>query len=317
MSSRRTAGSIVLTLALACSPAATALPGNGPAGAIRAIHITRDGFEVPPVLRVGALGAVLLDVALEDATGSRIPRIDEQVVWGSTNPGVADAGMQFARGEIFVNRDGETRIIAYFGGMRDTVTFQVVQVAVAGRVDADTIVTLTPDARNLNGAANGYHEFRYGAARLDSNGFAVASTIPMHFDAGPDPMFQVQLEPRGDTIAVRGLRMGTSELRTTFGDFTDIVPVQVTDAYRVVRLIETAGGITRTVPDTVRIPAGAAVIFQNETRSTLLLSAVDDDDAEWRAGPMRPNGRQAQLFTVPGTYLYNWLGGAGVVIVTP
>jgi hypothetical protein len=317
MSSRRPAAVLTLALALGCSPAATALSGDGPAGDIRAIHITRDGVEVPPVLRVGALGPILLDIVLEDATGSRIPRVDEQATWGSTNPGVADAGMQFARGEIYVNRNGEARIVAYFGGMRDTVTFQVAQVAVAGRVDADTIVTLTPDARNLNGAANGYHEFRYGAARLDSNGFAVSSTVPMQFDPGPDPIFNVQLEPRGDTIAVRGLRMGTSELHTTFGDFTDIVPVQVTDAYRVVRLIETAGGAMRTVPDTVRIPAGAAVIFQNETRNTLLLGAAAEHDGQWRAGPMRPNGRQAQLFTIPGRYLYNWLGGTGAVIVTP
>ena len=317
MSFRRTAATLVVTLALGCSPAATALSGDGPGRGVRAIHITRNGLEAPPVLRVGALGPLLLDIVLEDATGSRIPRVDEQVAWGSTNPGVADAGMQFARGEIFVNRNGEARIIAHHGGMRDTVVIQVAQVPVAGRVDADTIVTLTPDARNLNGAAHGYYEFRYGAARLDSNGFAVTSTIPMHFDVGPDPMFTVSLEPRGDTIAVRGLRTGTSELKTTFGDFTDIVPVQVTDAYRVVRLIETASRIMRTLPDTVRIPVGAAVIFQNETGSTLLLGGTDDHGAQWRVGPMRPNGRQAQLFTVPGGYLYHWLGGTGVVIVTP
>ncbi len=317
MSSRRSAATFLLTLAVGCSPAATALPGGGPMGGIRAIHITRNGVELPSVLKVGALGPRLLDVVLEDAAGSRVPRISERVTWGSTNPGVADVGMQFARGDVFVTRNGDTRIIAALGNLRDTVTFQVAQVAVAGRVDADTIVTLTPDARNLNGAANGYHEFRYGAARLDSNGFGVSSVIPIRFDAGLDPIFTVQLEPRGDTIAIRGIRTGSSELRVTFGDFTDLVPVQVTDAYRVVRLVETGSRILRTIPDTVRIPAGAAVIFQNETGSEVAIGAVGDQGTHWQAGPMRPNGRQAQLFSRPGTYPYGWLGGTATVIVSP
>jgi hypothetical protein len=317
MISRRTSLLLIIAIALGCSPNATGLPGGGPTvDGIRAIHITRNGAVLPSVVRLGALGSQRLDVVLEDAEGNLTPRVSQLVSWGSTNPGVADAAEEL-RGVIYVNRNGEAKIIAHLDGFRDTVTFQIAQVAVAGRVEADTLVTLTPDARNLNGAANGYHAFRYGAARVDSSGYVVSSQIPLRFDAGVDPLFEVQLEPRGDTIAVRGLRKGTSTLTTIFGDMTDIVPVQVTDAYRVVRLIETGSGALRTLPDTVRIPAGAAVIFQNETRSLLMIDSYGPQRVEWRVGPLRPNGLQAQLFSEPGNHTYSWNGGEGVVIVTP
>jgi hypothetical protein len=137
----------------------------------------------------------------------------------------------------------------------------------------------------------------------------------MRFDAGLDALFEIAPEPRGDTIAVLGLRAGAGALVTRFGDAADTVPVQVADAYRVVRLLESPSGARRTFPDTVRIPAGAAVVFQNETRGDLLVDSYDS--RSWRAGPVQPNGRRAQLFSREGTYPYYWHGAEGVVIVTP
>ena len=319
MSPRPSAASLLIAITLGCSPAATALPTEGASAAIRAIHITRNGAPMASTVRTGALGTYLLDVALEDAAGGLHPRGDQRVTWGSTNPAVADGGEQPGPAIIYLNRNGEAKIVAYLDGMRDTVTFQIAQVAVGARVEADTVVALAADARNLNGAAHGYHDFRYGASRVDSNGYVVSSTVPMRFDAGVDPIFEVLSEPRGDTIVVRGIRTGTSALRTTFGEFTDVVPVQVTDAYRVVRLIETPSGALRTIPDTVRIPAGAAVVFQNETRRIVMIDSFDfgSHRTNWRAGPLQPNGRQAQLFSKAGTHSYFWNGGEAFIIVTP
>lgn len=318
MPSRRTAASLLVALTLGCGPAATGLPTEGPSGAaIRAIHITANGVPMPSVVRTGALGSFLADVVLEDAAGNLHPRGDRRVAWGSTNPAVADGGDQPGAAFIYLNRNGEAKIIAHLDGMRDTVAFQIAQVAVAGRLVADTVVTLTSDARDLSGAPSAYHAFRYAAVRVDSNGYTVSSTERIQFDPGLDAPFEVVPEPRGDTVAVLGIRAGAGALVTRLGDAADTVTVQIADAYRVVRLIETPGGALRTFPDTVRIPAGAAVILQNETRSAITIDGYVAQGVGWRAGPLQANGRQAQIFTKAGTYPYHWHGGEGLVIVTP
>jgi hypothetical protein len=118
----------------------------------------------------------------------------------------------------------------------------------------------------------------------------------------------------------------------------------VADRYAVLRLIETGSATGHyTLPDTVRIPAGAAVIFQNETRGFIGFDGVDgviprSTDAEsspsgplqptvngrlqsgnvqWHVGPIPSNGREAQRFTSPGTYEFWWAGQPRTVIVTP
>ena len=318
MLSRRIAASLIIGLTLSCGPTADGLPTEGPSiSPIRAIHIVGNGARMPAVVRTGALATFNLDVELEDAAGDLHPRGNQRVTWGSTNPAVADGGDEPGAAFIYLNRNGEAKIIAHLDGMRDTVAFQIAQVAVSGRLVADTVVTLASDARDLSGALSAYHAFRYATVRVDSNGYTVRSTERLQFDAGPDAPFEVVPEPLGDTIAVLGTRAGVGTLVTRLGDAADTITVQVADAYRVVRLIETPSGALRTFPDTVQIPVGTAVIFQNETRSFLLIDSFGSERVNWRVGPLQPNGRQAQLFSKAGTHSYFWNGGEAFIIVTP
>jgi hypothetical protein len=314
---RRIAACLIVTLSAGCDSSATGVAAEEIGGdRIHAIHITWNGVRMPDVVRTGARGTFRFDVELEDAAGKLHPRGDRRVTWGSTNPAVVDGGDQPGAAYIYLNQNGTARVIAHLDGLRDTVSFEIEQVAVAARVIADTVVTLSSDARDLSGGTNLYHAFRYAAIRVDSNGYPVSSTEPMRFDAGVDAPFEVAPEPRGDTIAVLGIRPGAGALITQFGAAADTVPVQIAAAYRVVRLIESPSGVRRTLPDTVRIPAGAAIVFQNETRGGLAINSFGSVRA-WRAGPVQPNGRRAQLFSSEGTYPYYWHGGEGVVIVTP
>jgi hypothetical protein len=317
MPSRRITIILFAVLAAACGPAATEVPDSPSGTVIRAIHITRNGVEAGATIRTGALGGYVFDVVLEHADGTLHPRGDRRVTWGSTNPAVADGLDPEGAAYIHFFRNGEAKLIAQLEGLRDTVSLEIAQVAVAGRMSADTLVTLSSDARDLSGAPSAYHGFRYAAVRVDSNGYAVNSTEAIHFDAGNDPLFQVVSEPRGDTISVLGIRGGIGTLVTRFETAADSVPVQIANAYRVVRLIETPSGARRTSPDTLRIPAGAAVIFQNETRGLLRVDGPANERIGWRAGPLQPNGREPQIFSLPGTYPFFWGGGEGTIIVTP
>lgn len=317
------AGSLALFLVLpSCGPAPTGEGGEGAHGeAIRAIHIVdTSGVPVSSVMRVGALGTVFFAVMVEDNRGllhALDPNGDRQATWGSTNPGVADASRLRGATEVHVNRNGEARIIAYLDGLRDTVTLQIQQVPAVGRVVADTVVTLSPDARDLSGAPSAYHAFRYATTRVDANGYAVATTEHLDFNPGSDGLFEVIPEVRQDTIAVLGIRAGTGRLITRLRERADTVPVQVAAAYRVVRLVITPSGIPRTLPDTVRIPAGAAVIFQNEARGSITVLGGDSNEVEWETGFFRPNGRRARIFSRPGVQFFYWTGGYGTIIVTP
>jgi hypothetical protein len=304
-------------IVIACDSGTTGVPDESAgAGTIRAIHIIWNGQRMPDLLRTGARGTYRLDVELEDAAGNILPRGDRRVTWGSTNPAVVDGGDQPGAVYIHLNRNGAARVIAHLDGLRDTVAFEIAQVAVAARLMADTVVTLASDARDLSGGQGSYHAFRYAAVRVDSNGYPVSSTEPMRFDAGLGALFEVAPEPRGDTIAVLGIRAGAGALVTRFGEAADTVPVQIADTYRVVRLIQSPSGAQWMSPDTVRIPVGAAVVFQNETGAAQLVESFDTQ-RRWRAGPIQPNGRRAQLFTREGSYPYYWHGAEGVVIVTP
>ena len=312
----RRLATLAFVLTLGCGPAAGEFPTSSPgSGDFRAIHIVRGGVPVAPVVHAGALGSILLDVVLEDAAGVLHPRGNQRVSWGSTNPAVADGGDQPGPAYINLNQNGEAKIIAHFEGLRDTVTFRIVQVAALGTLIADTVVTLTPEARNLSGAISAYHGFRYAAIRVDSTGHDVASREPLRFEEIPDGLVDVVPESVGDTVAVFGNHVGTGAIVTWLADVADTVPVQVADAYRVVRLIRTPSGAHFTLPDTVRIPRGAAVVFQNETPSTLSIESILT--LGWRVGWLRPNGRQAQLFTNVGNHDFIWQGGAGTVIVSP
>jgi hypothetical protein len=258
---------------------------------------------------------VPLDVVLEDADGVLHPRGNRRVTWGSTNPAVADGGDQPGTAFVRLNRNGEAKIIAHFEGLRDTVTFQITQIVAMGTLVADTVVTLSADALDLSGATSAYHGFRYATLRVDSNGYVVDSREPLRFEVLPQGLVDIFPESVGDTVAILGTHAAAGVILTWFRDMADTVPVQVADAYRVIRLIQTPSGALRTLPDTVRIPRGAAVIFQNETPGTLLVESLIAPG--WRVGWLRPNGRQAQTFTRVGTHDFFWFGGAGTVIVTP
>ncbi len=313
MSLRRLA-TLCTVMTLGCSPSSGGLPTEEPGG-FRAIHIVRDGNPLPPVVRLGALGGVQLDIALEDVDGALHPRGAHRVSWGSTNPGVADAAEEAGSAYIRLNRNGEARIIAHFDGLRDTVTLQIAQVAALGTLVADTVVTLSPNARDLSGAPSAYHGFRYAAVRLDSTGHPVDSRQSLVFEAIPEGFVDIVPEAVGDTVAIFGNLVGSGSILVRLGEVVDTIPVQVSGAYRVVRLVETPSNAYFTVPETVQIPRGAAVVFQNETRHTTLVQSFIASG--WRAGWIQPNGRQAQLFSRTGAYDFFWPAGVGAVIVTP
>lgn len=313
---RRCLALTIFAMTLGCGPASGGLPTEeAGASGFRAIHIVRDGVPLEPVVRAGALGVVPLDVVLEDADGVFHPRGNRRVTWGSTNPAVADGGDQPGTTFIRLSGDGEAKVIAHFDGLRDTVTFRIAQVVALGTLVTDTAVTLSADARDLSGAASAYHGFRYATIRVDSNGYVVDSREPLRFEVVPQGLVEIVPESVGDTVAILGAHAGAGVILTWFREVADTVPVQVANAYRVIRLIQTPSGALRTLPDTVRIPSGAAVVFQNETPGTLLVESLVAPG--WRVGWLRPNGRQAQTFTRVGNHDFFWFGGAGTVIVTP
>ena len=307
---------LCLAMCLGCSPDGGGLPTEEPgSGDFRAIHIVHDGVPLAPVIRSGALGGVLLDVVLEDAGGVLHPRGIHRVTWGSTNPGVADGGEGSGATWVHFNRNGEAKIIAHAVGLRDTVTFQIAQVAVKGTLVPDTVFTLSADARDLSGAVSAYHGFRYAAIRVDSTGNVVDSREPLRFDVLPDGLVEIEPESVGDTVAIFGNRAGAGIVRVWLGDVADSLVVRVADAYRVVRFVETPSHALSIVPDTVRIPRGAAVVFQNETRHTALVQSLVAPG--WSTSWIRPNGRRARIFATVGAHEFSGPGGVGVVIVTP
>jgi hypothetical protein len=93
--------------------------------------------------------------------------------------------------------------------------------------------------------------------------------------------------------------------------------VQVADSYRVIRFAETPSGARYVSPDTAHVSPGTAVIFQNDAPFLAYVGATGTTQGEWRAGPIPVHGREAQLFTAPRTYPYQWAGGERAVVVRP
>ena len=335
---RRSLAALVAAVSLGCGPDATGVAAEHPIDEIRAIHITMRGEAVGPVIHAGAFGGYPFDVVLEDGAGVRHPRQGQRVTWGSTHPAVVDGGDAPGATFLFFLRDGTANVIAHLDGLRDTVTIHVAQVAVMARMTIDTVVALAPGARDVTGAGTSYHGLRFAVIRRDSNFHRASSEDPFYFESGDDAPFDVLREPR-DTITILGNRTGTGSLVIEFLDTADTVAVQVTDRYAVMRLKETASAATfYTLPDTVRIPVGAAVIFQNETRGFVDFEGIDGviDPAQqsgqgqpfvdgvrqtgarqWAVGPIPPNGREAQRFGGAGTFEFWWAGSPRTVIVTP
>ena len=301
-------GALLLALP-ACSPESTSPLEESASDEITAIHIAQAGIPVASVLRTGALGSMSFELLLEARDGTMHRHDDTRTVWGSTHPSIVDEVFRLD-GEMFVYRhqNGRARILAEVGPFRDTVIVDIQQVATAALLDADTLVTLTPNARDVTGATTLYHTFRFGAERVDSNGFVVPSTARIDYEAAPDAPFDVFPDSRGDTVSIAGRDVGDGRVVVRFAGRTDTLPVQVTDRYRVLRLTEFSNKVPRPLPFSITIPRGTAVIFRNETSSPATVTETLPDAPAWRSGAIPPGGYEAQLFNTPGVFEAHWRG---------
>ncbi len=307
---------LIAVLTLACGTAVTEPGGTGSPDQIRSIQITSGGIPVGSTLRIASLGSHIFQAIGVYANGER-RLLDNAVTWGSTQPGVVETFATAGFGYISVRRNGRANIIAQLGGLRDTVTFEIEQVAVSARVVADTLVALTLDAVDVGGGAAPVEPLRFSAFRTDSNGFAAESSEPIIFEVADDSPFRVIAEQSGDTAVIIGTRSGSGQLFVRLGDAVDTVFVQVAETYRVIRFGETPGGTRYASPDTAHVSSGTAVIFQNDAPFLAYVGASGEGHSEWRAGPIPIRGREGQLFTAPQTYPYRWAGGERAVVVRP
>ena len=314
----RTLLPLLLAAVASCSPESTSPDRERPVEDIRAIHIARDGVPVDTLISTGTLGFMRLMLLAELGDGTLRPITEERVVWGSTQPSVIDDYYR-DNGDVFFTRhqNGRARLIAAFGGFRDSVTIDIHQVANAVILNADTLVALTPNAIDLSGGPTAYHTMRFGAVRVDSNGIIVASTERIDYDVVGDTLFDLFPEARGDTLSIAGRAVGEGRIAVRVGQRADTVPVQVADRYRVIRFALAPNGAPRPLPATTTIPAGAAIIFRNETPFEIQLGDASTPSLSWHIGPIQPGGRQAQRFATPGTLELIWAGQPSYIIVTP
>ena len=305
---------LIAVLTLACGTAVTEPGGAGSHDQIRSIQITSGGVPLGPTVRVVSLGSHVIQAVAVYANGER-RLLSDAVTWGSTQPGVAETFATAGLGYISVRRNGRANIIAQLGELRDTVTFEIQQVAVSARVVADTLVALTPDAVDVASGAPQAEPLLFSAFRADANGFAVESSEPIAFEVAEGAPFRVS-QQSGDAASIIGTGPGSGRLFVKLGDAVDTVVVQVAEAFQVIRFAETPGGTRYASPDTAHVSPGTAVIFQNDAP---FVAYVGDSGArsEWRAGPIPINGREAQLFTAPQTYPDRWAGGERAVVVRP
>ena len=308
---------LIATLLAGCSPDSTGPEGALPGSDIAAIHIARSGVPVDSLLRTGALGSMSFELLLEARDGTLHPANDTRVAWGSTHPSVLDESFA-GPGQVFVFRhqNGRARLVAQVGSLRDTVAVEIRQVAVTARIQADTLVTLAPGARDLAGAATAYHTFRFGAVPIDSNGYRVESAGRIeHFPLG-DATFDLFPTPRGDTVFVAGREARDGRMGIRFGGRTDTVVVQVADRYRVLHLSETPTGRLQPLPHSITIPRGTALIFRNLSAHTSLFGEPQRPTLSWSVGPLYPGSVEAQVFRSPGVFEVWWAGEVCRIIVT-
>jgi hypothetical protein len=301
-----------------CSPDSTGPGSDLPRTDIAAIHIARGSVPVDSVIHTGALGSMSFEVLLEDRSGNLHPATTTRIAWGSTHPSVLDESFG-AGGQVFVFRrqNGRARLVAELGEFRDSVAVEIRQVAVAARVDVDTMVTLVPDARDLSGAFTAYHTFRFGAEAVDSNGYRVESAARIeHFPIG-NASFDIFPTPRGDAVFVAGREAADGRLGIRFAGRTDTLPVQVAERYRVLRLHQSPSGTLFMEPAAVTIPRGTAIVFHNHSSLVATLGGEPSRQTHvWRAGPLKPGAFEAQVFRSPGVFEVWWAGHRCVITVT-
>ena len=318
MTPRTLLRAMLLTAVLSgCSPESTGPAADAPGSDITAIHIARGGVPVDTLVRTGTLGSMSFELLLEDREGTLHPVGSTRVAWGSTHPSVLDQSFA-ADGQVFVFRhqNGRARLVAELGELRDSVAIEIRQVAVAARFDADTLVTLAPDARDITVGATAYHTFRFAALPVDSNGFRVDAAGPIEYTPLGDASFDIFPTQRGDTVFIAGRAARDGRLEVTFAGGTDTLDVQVADSYRVLRLSQASDGRPLPLPPSITIPRGTAIIFQNNTGSAALFGELERPTNQWRAGPVHPGTFEAQIFRSPGVYELWWSGARTLVIVT-
>jgi len=309
---------LLLALLPACSPDSAGPVDESPIDDIRAVHISRGGVPLDTLQRTGSLGTIGFELMIEGRDGTLRPVTTGRPSWGSTHPAVLDevyrdgAEAHFSR-----NQNGRARVIAELGAYRDTVTVEVLQLPAGIRIYSDTLVTLADGARDISGAPTAYHTMRFGATRVDSNGFTVSSKARIDYEPLGAAPFDLFPGANGDTISIAGRHAGTGGMIVRFAGNVDTLPVQVAPSYRVIRLSETSSGAPRPLPATVSVPRGAAVIFRNETSFGVSFGEEQREALLWRVGPVAPGYTEAQVFNTPGTFLIRWFGATTTIVVTP
>lgn len=300
-----------------CSPESTGPDAELAGSDITAIHIARGGVPVDTLIHAGSLGSMTFELLLESRDGTLHPAIDTRVAWGSTHPSVLDQSSA-SGGQVFVFRhqNGRARLVAQVGELRDSVAVDVRQVVVSARVRADTMVTLTLGARDLEGRPFITNRFRFIAEPVDSNGYRVAATERIeHFPLGAAP-FGIAPTQRGDTLFITGHEARDGLLATRFAGRTDTVAVQVADRFHVLWLDYADDRTLEPLPRAITIPRGTAIVFINATDLIANFGEPTRAADAWRAGPVGPGQFEAQTFRSPGVYEVWWGGKRCLITVT-
>jgi hypothetical protein len=317
MSLRAGVAVFVAIISLSCADSASAPVDQTPgASAARSVVILRKGAPADSMELIRYYGTVPVAVQVRDGNGVIVAPSSYRTEWGTTNPAFVDVLIEGAQTFGIAKRDGTAKLIARVGDARDTLALVIRQVAITMRTQQDTLVVPAPGAVRLDGGSTtGYDTMRFTSERIDSLGNVATTPNDSITFALLDSLVFVTAEARGDTARITGRAPGTSIFFGQFGRYSRVISAQVVSAFSVVRITEKTGGTIAVLPDTARIAAGSAIIFQNETKS--VVSFKGDLAPAWRVGPVPPNGREGQLFTQAGTFRYAYGGATHVVIVSP
>lgn len=288
------------TALLACSGAS---PTDSDSNVVRTLIIRGDGVDTISSFGPHQLSSIGLN-------SNRVEVAPETYVtyWKSLDPTIATV----ADGLVNIVKNGTVRIVATAFQATDTVTLVVLQQASRVSTAQDTIVALVQGAIRLSGPGIGSDTMRVTAVTTDANGFSAPRTGVISWTPGPGTSFTlVPAGAGGDTVRIIGSARETGSVTVSLGSFSSVVPVQVVDQYSVVRIATGAGGTTVT-PSSLTIPIGTAVVFLNGDPD-----AQKANGGSWRTAFIPGLGKEAQVFTLPGTFSYQIGSAMGSIVVTP
>lgn len=277
------------------------------------VMLMRNGLEADTVYRLDYFGTFELGAIALNASRVELPPTAYTITWSSTDATVASV----QAGHVTAAKNGSTWIVARSVAFADSVRVEVTQVARQAHTRQDTVVALTPGATKLSGATvdAGVQKpdtVRFEAYSTDSRGSEAPSDANITYVNVTPELFTIVPSTKGDTVRIIGVAAGTGKIAMHFLTFIDTIRVQVVSTYAVVQLTQgnPSVGIN---PSNVTIPRGAAVLFQNALIGGNFLVTGNG----WKAGPIPSRLREANVFTVAGTYSYTVGGTTATVTVEP